>query len=151
MPVSDGKSRALRTSGAYNPQADQVTDPLFEESAFFDARDLIQVKYEMLRRVESDGWNVTRAADRFGFSRPTYYQAKEAFEEDGLWGLVPERRGPRGPHKLTAELVDLLRSRLEENPELTWRDLADELEQHVGLRVHPRTIKRRLEAREKKR
>jgi len=151
MTTYDRKEGVLRQSGTFNAWASRTEDLLFLEHAFFDARDLLQVKYEMLRRVAEEGWSVCRAAERFGFSRPTYYKAQRAFVADGLWGLVPERRGPRGPHKLTDERASLLVGCLVEDPHLTWADLAEELDRQIGLRVHPRTIKRRLQARQKKR
>lgn len=50
----DPKVRALRSSRV-NPRPEAVSDPLFAGSEFFDARDLVQVKYEMVRRVQIDG------------------------------------------------------------------------------------------------
>ena len=44
------KRQILRQTGTLNPRADQVTDELFSGSDFFDPNDLLQVKYEMLRR-----------------------------------------------------------------------------------------------------
>jgi transposase len=153
MPAdpSDDKAKALRRTGTLNPGADEVADDLFKESEFFDARDLVQVKYEMLRRVEHDGWTIIHSADAFGFSRPTFYQTKEAFEEDGLWGLVPERRGPRGPHKLTEEILAYVGERRAAEPSLGWAELAEIIEARFGLRVHPRTVQRHLMPRQKKR
>ncbi len=90
---TDDKHEALRLSGTLHRHPGQVTDERFQNSTFFDARDIVQVKYEMLRRVEHDGWSITRAAKHFGFSRPTFYQAQAAFRADGLYGLVPQRRG----------------------------------------------------------
>ncbi len=145
------KEGVLRQSGTFNARASRMEDLLFLEHAFFDARDLLQVKYEMLRRVAEEGWSVSRAAGVFGFSRPTYYKARRAFDADGLWGLLSERRGPHGPHKLTDERASLLVGRLAQDPHLTWADLAEDLERQTGLRVHPRTIKRHFQAREKKR
>ena len=151
MSTSNDKERALRRSGTFHSKAGAVGDAQFLDHAFFDARDLIQVKYEMLRRVSSDGWSVSRAADRFGFSRPTFYQAKKAFEEGGLFALVPERRGPRSARKLTPDLVLFLKQRLSEDPRLGYSELAEELESHAGVRVHPRTVKRHVESQQKKR
>jgi hypothetical protein len=37
---------------------------LFAEDSFFDARDLVQVKYEMLRRVQSGSHSVTGVGKR---------------------------------------------------------------------------------------
>jgi len=39
-------------------------------------RDVVQVKYEMLRRVRVDQVPMARAARAFGFSRPAFYQAQ---------------------------------------------------------------------------
>src|SRR5579863_4307408 len=75
-PPGDAKLRSLREQGAVNPRPQTVTDDLFTASEFFDPNDLVQVKYEMLRRVEKDGQSVTEAAVKFGFSRPSFYQAQ---------------------------------------------------------------------------
>jgi hypothetical protein len=82
------KRDALRQQGCWNPRPEQVTDPLFQQSDFFDADDLLQVKYEMLRRVRIDQKPVSQAAAAFGFSRPTYYQAELDFQQQGLFGLL---------------------------------------------------------------
>lgn len=74
-------------------------------SEFLDARDLVQVKYEMVRRVRVDGASVSGSAAAFGFSRPSYYLAAAAIEDGGLAFLVPVRPGPRRAHELTDEVV----------------------------------------------
>ena len=108
MPEKDPKLEALREQGTLNPRPREVTDPLFTTESFFDPRDLVQVKYEMLRRVQSEGHSVTGAATAFGFSRPSFYQALSAFEESGLAGLVPHKRGPKQAHKLTDEVLGFI-------------------------------------------
>ena len=97
----DPKEAALAGARCLNPHPEQVTDPEFLASDFFDARDAVQVKYEMVRKVKAGGAPVTEAAAAFGYSRPAYYQAAAALESSGLEGLVPARPGPRGGHKLT--------------------------------------------------
>ena len=69
----DPKLSALRQRGTLNPRAQKVRDPLFATDAFFDARDLVQVKYEMVRRVRVDGQPVSQSATMFGFSRHHQY------------------------------------------------------------------------------
>src|SRR6266571_731409 len=88
------RQRALKARGGLHPHPEQVTDPLFAESAFFDPHDGVQVKYEMLRRVRLERRSVSEAAETFGFSRPAFYQAQRAFSSDGLPGLLPRKRGP---------------------------------------------------------
>ena len=100
MPGPDrapDKASALRRHHALNARPDEVADPAFNgDNSFFDAQDLVQVKYEMLRRVREEGQAVSQASATFGFSRPSFYEAQAAFSESGLPGLVPQRPGPSG-------------------------------------------------------
>jgi transposase len=148
---TDPKCDALREQGALNPRPEVVTDEIFLAHAFFDPRDLVQVKYEMLRRVRLEGRSVTQAARAFGFSRLSFYLARAAFEQDGLAGLLPKKRGPRGPHKLSPEILTFARQVRAEDPSLRSLDLVEKIEQRFGVRVHPRTIERALALGEKKR
>ncbi len=148
---SDPKLEALRAQGTVNARAQDVRDPGFLDSEFFDPRDLIQVKYEMLRRVRSDGRAVADTAASFGVSRPTFYKAQTDFERDGLAGLLPGKRGPRGPHKLTSEVVVFITRTVEKEPNLDIAALVERIEQKFGVRVHPRTIERALVRTKKKR
>ena len=93
---------------------------------------------------------VSRAAASFGVSRPTWYQAQRAWEADGLPGLLPDRPGPRRPHKLTDEVVEALRAAKSEQPELTAAELVALVRDRFGISVHRRSIDRVL-ARGKKR
>src|SRR5215210_3907257 len=96
MRTPDEKLTALRAARALNPRPEAVLDPAFHRGEpFFDARDLVQVKYEMLRRVHTDGLSVTHAAAAFGFSRPAFYAAQAAWHSGGLPALLPARPGPR--------------------------------------------------------
>ncbi|MCY4076544.1 MAG: helix-turn-helix domain-containing protein [Acidobacteria bacterium] len=147
----DAKTRALREHGCLNPHAETVRDELFLSNAFFDPRDLLQVKYEMLRRVREDGVPVSHAAASFGVSRPTWYQAQRAYDAGGLPGLLPDRPGPRRPHKLTGEVVEALRAAKAEQPELTDADLVELVRERFGVSVHRRSIGRALGREEKKR
>jgi transposase len=140
----DPKLEALRAERSLNPRPEAVRDERFADSEFFDRRDLVQVKYEMVRRVRVDGDAVSRSASEFGFSRPSFYQAKAALDAGGLPGLVPARPGPRGAHKLTEEVVAFARERLEADPSLRSAALAGLIEERFGLRVHPRSVERAL-------
>jgi transposase len=140
----DPKVEALEASRTLNPRPESVTDEQFGTSEFFDARDVVQVKYEMVRRVQVDGVPVTRAASAFGFSRPAYYQAATALERGGLPGLVPAKPGPRGAHKLTDAVLDHVEAVLAADPTLRPADLVATLAEQFGLRVHPRSVERAL-------
>src|SRR5713226_3967595 len=83
---TDPKAQALRQSQTLNARSKQVRDRLFLEEDFFDPRDLTQVKYEMLRRVQKQEAHVSEASAAFGFSRPSFYKAQEDFAQAGLAG-----------------------------------------------------------------
>lgn len=150
-PRPDPKAEALRAEGVCNPRPEAVTDPRFREGDFFDPRDLVQVKYEMLRKVDVEGSAVSRAAADFGLSRPTFYEARKVMEAEGLPGLVPKKRGPRGGHKITAEVLSFLVAARQEEPAVGAEELARRIAARFGRVVHPRTVERALARREKKR
>jgi transposase len=148
---TDPKLEALRQARTLNPRPESVVDAQFRAAEFFDARDLIQVKYEMVRRVEVDGVPVAHAAAAFGFSRPSFYQAAGALRADGLPGLVPAKPGPRRAHKLTDEVLDHAEALRAADPSLRAADLVPAIAARFGVRVHPRSIERALARREAKR
>ena len=147
----DPKLQSLREQGCLNSRPQSVSDELFTDNEFFDARDMVQVKYEMLRRVEKDGYPISEAAVSFGFSRPTFYQAQAAFLAGGIAGLVPRKRGPRQAHKLTPEVIGFIEQARGEDPSLKTQDLVDRILERFNLLVHPRTIERALARTQKKR
>ena len=140
----DAKVEALRSQRGLNLRSEAVTDEEFASSEFFDPRDLVQVKYEMVRRVQVEGAPVTSTAEAFGFSRPSLYEAARVVEAEGLAGLVPERPGPRRAHKLTDEVVAFVEQRLAEDLSLRPRDLAGSIDERFGVSVHPRSIERAI-------
>jgi transposase len=146
--TSDGKARELACSRTLNSRPEAVTDETFASSGFFDARDLVQVKYEMVRRVEADGSSVSAAADAFGLSRQSYYTAAQALADEGLAGLVPAKPGPRGAHKLTGEVLDHLVGLRAADPGVRPAELAAAIASRFGVRVHPRSVERALARRE---
>jgi transposase len=149
-PTDDAKRQHLARRRALHPAPDQVTDPLFHDEAFFDRRDLVQVKYEMLRRVRVDRRSVSGAAAAFGVSRPTYYEAQAAFARAGLPGLLPAKKGPRRAHKLSDRVMTFVDQQREAEPGLTAAQLAARVRGKFGVTVHPRSLTRALERRAKK-
>ena len=144
------KLRALKESGAANPHAQDVQDPAFVDSDFFDPHDLIQVRYEMLRRVRTEGKSITEATTLFGESRPTFYKVQSDFDRGGLVGLLPAKRGPRGPHKITSEVLRFIEDATASNEGLDAQSLTERIAQRFGLVVHRRTVKRALARLKKK-
>lgn len=136
------KVRALLEEGTLNPEPGKVQDPKFHDGEFFDPRDIVQVKYEMLRRVSVENASVTSATEEYSVSRPTYYQTKASFEGAGIAGLVPRKRGPRGPHKLQGAVLAFIQKQLVAGEPIRARELAKLIRQKFDLDVHPRTIER---------
>ena len=136
------KVRALLEEGTLNPVPEKVHDPKFQDSEFFDPRDIVQVKYEMLRVVSAENASVANATEEYGVSRPTYYQTKASFDEAGIAGLVPKKRGPRGPHKLHGEVLEFIQTQVVAGKPIRARELAKLVRQKFDLDVHPRTIER---------
>ena len=141
---TDTKTAALLAEGTLNPSPESVSDPKFRDSDFFDARDLVQVRYEMLRRVSVDNVSITDAAVEYGVSRPTFYEARASFDDAGVAGLVPKKRGPRGPHKLQGEILAFAQKQIVVGEPIRARELAKLIRQEFSLEVHPRTIERAL-------
>lgn len=148
--TDDAKRNQLARRGALHPHLERVTDPLFQDDPFFDARDAVQVKYEMLRAVRVDGRPASQAALHFGFSRPTFYQARAAFELGGMPGLLPAKKGPRRAHKLSETVMSFVREQLEAEPSLGMAALAERVRERFGLAAHPRSVRRALARHAKK-
>src|SRR3989442_8902878 len=115
----DPKSEALAQDGVLNPNPQAVRDALFAGNPFFDAKDLVQVRYEMVRRHRVDGVAISEAAATFGVTRPTFYKAQSALQTAGLAGLLPSRRGPKGGHKISTEVVAFVADLKTASPALT--------------------------------
>jgi transposase len=147
--TQDTKRKALQRGGNVNLRRGPITHPLFQASDFFDSDDMIQVKYEMLRQVRVERKPVSQAAKAFGFSRPSFYQAQVAFEQKGLSGLLPQKRGPRDGHKLTRDIIEFLQQARAADSSLKSEDLVQMVKSQFGVLVHRRSIERQLSRRKK--
>ena len=150
MPEPDPKSQALARDGALNPNPEAVRDPLFSSNPFFDAKDLVQVRYEMVRRHRIDGMSISDVAAAFGFSRPTFYKTQSALASDGLIGLLPRLRGPKGGHKISDEVVAFVIELKAAHPELTTPQCLAAVETQFSITLHRRSLERALAGRKKR-
>jgi transposase len=132
------RRQALEQAGLLHPNSDLVRASLFKHpSGLFLPDDKVQVKYEMLRAHVVDGVAVTEAANAHGYSRASFYLVAAAFEASGMLGLLDERRGRRGPLKLTPEILAYL-----EEAEGSGAAVALDVEKRFGVRLHRRTVER---------
>ena len=149
-PAEALKTRFLASYGALHPHPERVRDPRFQGSDFFDPRDLVQVRYEVLRRHLVDGQAVAAVARAFGMSRQMFYLLARAFREGGLPGLLPRKRGPKRARKGTDEVLAYVVGRRAVSPGRPTRELVDDVLREFGVRLHPRTLERGLARRGKK-
>jgi transposase len=144
VPPNPKKIEALRSCGALNRQPEKVRHPLFAEHDFFDPHDLVQLKYETIRAVEIDRRPIAHAALDYGLSRPTIYEAQENFRQEGIKGLLPQKRGPKKPRKLTPEVHAYLQELAASEPDLKAAALAQRVRRRFGVFLHPRTVEKAL-------
>jgi transposase len=131
--------RSLTEAGLIHPHPDAVRAPLFAESGFFLAQDKVQVKYEMLRAHSLDGRNVTETAWLHGYSRAGFYVVLSAFENTGMAGLLDDKRGRRGPVKVSAEIAAFVQAA---PAGVSGAALAEEIKRRFGVELHRRTVER---------
>lgn len=133
------RRRSLTTAGLLHPHPEAVRAALFvSRHHFFLALDKVQVKYEMLRAHLVDGVPVISAATEHGYSRAAFYLIAEAFDEAGMKGLLDDKRGRRGPLKVTPQILELVRAA----PQLSGAALAREIAERFGVEFHRRTLER---------
>jgi len=147
-PLDDSKLKSLRGQRALHRHPENVQDETFRSNDFFDRRDLVQVRYEMLRRHRVEGKAISDVAHSFGVSRQAFYVTDAHFQTGGLPGLMPRQHGPRRAHKCTDEILDFVER---------WRETADGKESVVEavrrrfrVTINPRSIERALTRRKKK-
>lgn len=136
---------SLKQAGLLNPDPGRVRDALFlGHPRFFDASDLLQVRYELLRSHLVGGVRIVGLCDGYGVSRQTFYNLLDKFLEHGSAGLMPQKPGPKGAFKLTSEIVTFASRRLAKDDALSGAGLAAEIEDRFGTELHPRTTERLL-------
>jgi len=135
------KHKEMQKNGSFNHRAENVTAEIFSQSRFFDAHDLIQVKYEMLRAVEKDRRDITSTSATFGFSRVSFYQIKKEYDENGIAGLMPKKRGPKGSRKMNQDDVEFAKSFVDTH---TKAQILILLKEERGVEISKRTLERQL-------
>ena len=143
--MDTGKQRAehLKSEGTLHPNPERVRTELVAQSPFFDANDLMQMKYEMLRSVSADQQPAAAAARTFGLSRVAYYHARRQYESHGLAGLLPGRRGPKHPHKFNPAVMAFVEAQLAATSgPADWSLLSQQIKARFETQVHPRSVER---------
>jgi transposase len=135
------KIKALKSSGSYNERHKDVKMTLFNDDEFYDPSDIVQVRYEMLRGVREHELSIDEALKQYGMSRTTYYNAKEAFEEAGVVGLIPEKRGPKGS-RMNPKAEECILAYLSDHPKATTSEVCRRVLSATGITVSESTMRR---------
>jgi len=146
----NAKEKALKAAGTLHPHPARIQDEIFRHHAFFDPKDRVQVKYEMLRRHRVESRPITEVASLFGTSRQAFYLTQAAFEKEGVVGLLPRARGPQRAHKCSDAILDFVEQWRNAPPQESSETLPQVLLRRFGVNLHPRSIDRALARRKKK-
>ena len=142
--TTDPKVAALAAARSLNPHPEKVVDEAFLASPFCDARDVVQVKYEMVRRVRVDKVPIAQAARAFGYCRQAFYEIAATLDAGGPGALAQGKPGPKGPTKLTDEVMNRVEIWRTAEPALSSKQMADKVHAEFGFTIHPRSIERAL-------
>jgi len=140
----DNSFEILRPEATLAEYPHPASDELFTGGGFFDQNDIVQVKYEMLRSVAIEGVTVREATMAFGLSRQTFYHARADFEQSGLAGLLPFKRGPKESHKLTWDVLEYIKQSRETEPSLRIPELTRRVKERFNINIHQESIRRAL-------
>ena len=140
--AAGNKTDILKKNGTYNTSYSAVKAEEFQNSLFFDAEDLAQVKYEMLRSVSRGENSVREAAEKYGLSRQSYYIIKDGFEKEGLSALIHKKTGPKFPHKLNEKGQSFIDRYISDHPGAKSSEVNRALLEETGISVHNRTVDR---------
>jgi len=141
------KLSRLREAGLLHAHPDRVRDRSFvEQSDFFDSHDAVQVRYELLRAHLVEGDKIAGVCRRFGVSRQTFYKFLARFLERGSGGLLPGRPGPKGPSKLSVEVMRFAEKQLSLDKEISGAALASRIDSKFSVSLHKRTVEKLLTA-----
>jgi hypothetical protein len=131
----------LKYARCLHPTPEHVHDERFQdEGGFFDPKDIVQVKYELLRLCQIEGSDVASACERFGFSRTTYYKVYEAFLNGGIPALMGRPRGRPGPIKLNEILLGYLIAEKARNPKLSASHMVTKVRNRYNVKLSERMI-----------
>ena len=144
------KQSILQNQGLLNPHPNRVQAQSFLNHDFFDPLDLLQLKYEMLRSVNHGELSVSEAARNHGFSRPAYYQIHRAFQEQGIAGLLPSKRGPQSAHKLSAPVMNFVDQLRSKTPKISTPKIQEDIQKRFSISVHRRSLERAMSRQKKK-
>ena len=105
--------------------------------------DELLLKFAMLYEGECEGWGARVATEKFGYSKPRYYQLLHLFLREGIGALHSQKRGPRTHYRRTDEVIrQVIRHRFLD-PDASAPVIAQKLHQ-TGWTISVRSVERIL-------
>ena len=74
----------------------------------FTPDDPVMNRYEMIREYRATAARVVDICAKFGVSERQFHKVRRKFEEGGILALVNQKPGPKGPHKITVEVEEII-------------------------------------------
>ena len=136
------KTEILIANGTYYKRYLSVKKQGFNVGGFYDPRDIVQVKYEMIREAQDSGRTIRDVAEDFGFSRTAYYAIKEDFDANGMLAFIPEKKGPRRQYKLTEQLREFVDEYAAGHPKARAAEIVGAIMSERGVEISKRTVER---------
>ena len=138
------KEEHLRATQTFNTNYAKINDPIFQRSGIMDPRDLLLVRFELVRSLELDGKPIEEVCSQYGISPCTARRYVRDMKERGLIALVPEKRGPNGPSVMTDEIANYIDKYLTDHPKASagkvYQSLVDAKKVTIGKRTVERYI-----------
>jgi transposase len=103
--------------------------------------DQVAQRLAMLIEGQCEGSGPSKAAKKFNFSRPRYYQLLQAYRRSGAAGLVLEKPGPKSDYRRTDQIVRLVIRHRFLDPDVSANVIAQKLRQH-GHAISQRSVER---------
>ena len=140
----DPKEAALAAARCLNPHPEQVSDPEFLASEFFDARDVVQVKYEMVRKVKAAAPRSPRPPRRSGTPGRRTTRRPPRWSAPGWRGWSRPGPGRAAPTSSPRRSCAWAEEQLAADPGAAPGAAGRPIEESFGVRVHPRSVERAL-------
>ncbi|EQD60075.1 transposase, partial [mine drainage metagenome] len=97
----------------------------------FDVHDRAQVAYVMAALDAAGGASKIEIAGAFGVHRNTVTRVRDRLDQGGMAALVRVKPGPKGPHKVT----EAVRQMVIKNVELSSTEVAQKIFQELGVKL----------------
>ena len=105
--------------------------------------DVVAKKLRMLIDGTCNGLGAEKAAQKYGYTRQSYYQILAGYNKYGTEALKEKKRGPKGKSVRTETVINQIIRHRFLDPEASCEVIAQKLNQ-TGFRVSKRSVERTI-------